>query len=128
MSMSMSMPFQFFDPSQIPQNIMWMGIAWGIQYAWKKIRQNNQLKISRHIIWRKTQWFKIGLHALSLIACMYIGNFWKFVGLVTVEKQFTKIVFFNLKCGYYIFKKLEPDVAEALLAQVKEWFASKGST
>ena len=119
--MSICIPFRFFDPAQITHNVIWMIMGWAIPYTLNKLRLSNIFKISRHAIWRKFQWYKIGFHALSLIACMYIGNFWKFVGLEIVEKQFTKIMFFNLKCGFAIFKKIEPDVAEAILTKLREW-------
>lgn len=122
--MSLYLSFSFFDPAQITHNVIWMIMGWVISYALNKLRLSNIFKISRHAIWRKFQWYKIGFHALSLIASMYIGNFWKFVGLEIVEKQFTKIMFFNLTCGFAIFKKIEPDVAEAILSKLKEW-ASK---
>ncbi|MCH7647036.1 MAG: hypothetical protein IIA83_00295 [Thaumarchaeota archaeon] len=119
--MSICVPFRFFDPSQISQGIMWMILGWAFPYGWNKLRLSNIFKISRLAIWRKFQWCTIGLHAISLIACMYIGNFWKFVGLEIVEEQFTRIMVFNLTYGFKIFKKLEPDIAEVILTKLKEW-------
>lgn len=46
---------------------------------------------------------------------------WKYIGLKIVERQFDKIIFFNLKHGFEIFRKLEPQVAEHILIRLKEW-------
>lgn len=123
--MSLNMHYQFIDISQIPQNIVWTAIGLAIPYIWKKFKQWD-FTMSMHKIWRKFQWSKIGLHAISLLVCFYVGKFWEFFGLKIVSDQVTKVMIINLKCGFYIFKKLEPEVADAILVKVKEWLTKEG--
>jgi len=128
MYLSFFQPFRFFDPTQIPQNLVWVGISWGIHFALKKLWQYNPIKINRHQIWRNFQWFRISCNAICLIKCMYIGIFMKRIGLGTIEKQLDKIIFFNISHGFSIFKKLEPQAAEYLLNKLKEFVnKNKGS-
>lgn len=121
--MSLNYYAGFFDPSQFPEKIIWMGIAWGIQYAWKKLIKNYQFKLNRRQIWRNFQWFKIGCHAISFLIWSRINTYGEIFSFKRIEKGTEKILIYNFKSGFTIFKKLEPEMAEYLLGKLKEWTA-----
>ena len=104
-----------FDPSQIPQNIIWIGLSWGLHYILKKFWQRHPIKINKHQIWRKFQWYRIFGHSLSFIVWMYFGNFWKLVRLRIIERQINKILSYHFTAGFGIFKQLEPEMAEYII-------------
>lgn len=113
----------FFDPSQISQNIIWLGIGLGLQYIWKKLVKNYQFKLNKCQIWRNFQWLKIACHTVSFLAWSYVNTFGEIFGFKHIEKGAEKILFYNFKSGFTIFKKLEPEMAEYLLGKLKEWTA-----
>ena len=116
----------FFDPSQIPQNIIWMGIGFGIQYAWKKLVKSHQFKLNRRQIWRNFQWFKIGYHAISFLIWGYVNTYGEIFSFKRIEKGTEKILLYHFKSGFTIFKKLEPEMAEYIFNKLKE-LATKSS-
>lgn len=119
----MPQPVRFFDPAQIPQNIIWMGISWVVRYGLEKLWKYHPIKINRHQIWRNFQWFRIFCNAINFIGCMYVGNFLKFIRLGFIANSLDKIMFFNFTHGFSVFKKLEPEMADYILNKLKEFLS-----
>ena len=124
--MSLNHHAGFFDPSQISQNIFWLGIGLGLPYIWKKLVKNYQFKLNKHQIWRNFQWFKIGCHAVSFLIWGYVHTFGEIFYFKHIEKGTEKILLYHFKSGFAIFKKLEPEMAEYIFNKLKE-LATKSS-
>ena len=116
----------FFDPAQISQNIIWLGIGWGAQYAWSKLIKNHKFNLNRRQIWRNFQWFKIGCHAISFLIWGHVNTFGEIFYFKHIEKGTEKILIYHFKSGFAIFKKLEPEMAEYIFNKLKE-LANKSS-
>jgi len=110
----------FFDPSQISQNIIWIGIGWAAQYAWSKLIKNHQFKLNRRQIWRNFQWFKIGCYAVSFLIWGHVHTFGEIFYFKHIEKGAEKILLYHFNAGFAIFKKLEPEMAEYIFNKLKE--------
>jgi len=118
--LSVILPYKFFDPVQIPQNLFWMGAGWGIHYGLKKLLKHNPIKFNKKQIWRNFQWFRIVCHGLAFLGWVYASMFCEVMRFKSTEKRIEKIMFYNFKSGFKIFKKLEPEMAEYIYEKLKE--------
>ena len=116
--MSITQSYRFFEPSQLPQNIVWTLIGIGGGKILDLFWQPKQIKLSQ--IKRSIRWFRIIGYMISFLVAGYIGDFFEFVGLKRVTKLCWKIMLYDIVSGFKVFFMLEPDAARSIMKEIEK--------
>lgn len=119
--MSLGQYSNFIDPTQIPQNVAWMVISWGIHFGLKKLLHKHPVKFNRNTIRRTYLGLKLFGRILSFVITVETQFIIKKFHIQKFNAKLDNISINHLMKGFMIFKELEPKAAMGMVLIIKKY-------